>query len=66
MFHKWRRGMPLRFSTIPHNSITATCSFKEDLKKSKFRDVKREIMQNLQVSVRNITFNFCGTESQKI
>ena len=32
MFNEWRRGMPLRFSIISHNSITATCSIQEDLK----------------------------------
>ena len=36
MFHKWRRGMPLRFSTISHNIITATCSIQEDLRKANF------------------------------
>ena len=31
MFHEWR-GMPLRFSTILHNSRTATCSIQQDLR----------------------------------
>ena len=45
MFHE-RRGMPLRFSIILHNSITAACIIQEDLRDANFV-IWHEIMQKL-------------------